>query len=278
VKENESMDLNDNVYDEISNIEELIYGAVSEPSNVEQKIVDVNDQSTNIDDTTFVVDDETFIEYMTNNNLLRDDWDLNLDESNDVVVDKMNKRIILTVINKCRSLITILNQSTILNSYFDQSRLGLNIKRRLPTDCITRWNSTYFLIDSFINAKKLIIKFFGDKNLYDVRRTLIKQLILIELHHDDWQLLMDLHEVLKPFDLATRLMSKRLYPTAGLSYYTVKILLNYLMKHDKNDSTQIMSLKLMLLSQFEHYFSSEKGQLNLLKVRIKIKLLTLHRI
>ncbi|CAF1652319.1 unnamed protein product, partial [Adineta ricciae] len=77
-------------------------------------------------------------------------------------------------------------------------------------------------------ARKLIAKFFGDKNTFDVRRELIARLIAIELHHDDWSLLNDIHAVLKPFYLATRLVSKRSYPTAGLCYYTIKLILNYL--------------------------------------------------
>jgi hypothetical protein len=283
MKGNESADGNDDEYDdeyddEILNAEEIIYGVIGEPSNVEQIKSDIADESSNPDDIKFVVDDETFIDYMTNNNLIRDDWDLNLNESNNVVIDEINKRMVYMVINKCRLLITILKQSTILNGYFNQSRLEFNIKRGLPADCVTRWNSTYFLVDSFINAKKIIMKFFGDKILYDVRRALIERLISIELHHDDWQILMDLHIVLKPFYLATRLMSVRLYPTAGLCYYTVKILLNYLMKDDNNDSTQIKSLKLMLFSQFEYYFCSDEEQLNLLKVSIKVPLSPLHRI
>ena len=272
MKENESTNFNNDDYDdETLNIEEIIYNTTDGKSNDEQIKTSAANESSNLDVLKFYVDDETFIDYMTNNSLIRDDWDLNLNESNKVVIDEMTKKMIYVVINKCRSLIAILKQSTILNSYFNQSRLNFNIKRGLPTDCVTRWNSTYFLIDSFINAKKLIIKFFGDKNLYDVRRALIDRLSSIELHHDDWQLLTELHIVLKPFYLATRLMSIRLYPTAGFCYYTVKTLHVYLMKDDSNDSTRMKSLKYMLLSQFEYYFGSDKEQLNLLKVSSKGK-------
>ena len=277
VEENDLMDFNDDDNDdEILNIAQVIYGVNGELSNVQQIKSDVTGGNSNIKVDEYVVDDETFFDYMANNNLLRDDWDMNLNQSNNVIISAENKKIIYLVIQKCRSFITMLKQSTVLNSYFERIRVEVGIKRGLPTDCITRWNSTYFLIDSFINAKNLIAKFFGDKNLYDVRRNLIQRLISIELHLDDWELLIDLRKVLKPFYLATNLMSVRSYPTAGLCYYTVKLLFKYLIKDDKNDSSQIKLLKLMLLPQFEYYFISDNEQLNVLKVSIIIKLLTIH--
>ncbi|CAF1505338.1 unnamed protein product [Adineta ricciae] len=60
-------------------------------------------------------------------------------------------------------------------------------------------------------------------------------------------------------------MSKRSYPTAGLCYYTIKLILNYLVKDESTVSTLKKTLKLMLLSKFECYFFSDDNQLKLLK-------------
>ena len=74
--ENESRDLedDDDYDDELLIMEEILYGTVGEPSNVEQAERDAANGSTNPDDAKIVIDDETFIEYMTNNHLIRDDW------------------------------------------------------------------------------------------------------------------------------------------------------------------------------------------------------------
>lgn len=118
----------------------------------------------------------------------------------------------------------------------------------------------------------MITKFFGDKYSYDVRRVLIERLISIELHHDDWQLLGDLHRVLKPFHFATRIMSVSKYPTAGLSYYTIRKIFNYLNKNESDDNARMKSFKMMLSSQFGFYFCSDEEQLNLFKVRTQVEL------
>ena len=161
----------------------------------------------------------------------------------------------------------MINTSSVLANYFNQARLTLGIKRTLAGDCETRWNSTYYLVDSFIELKVLIVKFFGEKNFMDVRRTLIKKMISIELQHDDWTMLGDIRTVLRPFNLATKLMSGRSYPTAGLSYYVIVKLHRYLLEV-KDDSAQVRSLKKSLLTKFEYYFLAEKEQIKLLKVNM----------
>ena len=101
----------------------------------------------------------------------------------------------------------------------------------------------------------------------DVRCTLIKKMVSIELQHDDWTMLGDIRTVLRPFDLATKLMSGRSYPTAGLSYYVIVKLHRYLLEV-KDDSVQVRSLKKSLLTKFEYYFLAEKEQIKLLKVNM----------
>jgi hypothetical protein len=131
-------------------------------------------------------------------------------------IDIFDKQLTYAVIKKCWSLITLLKQPSILSSLLDQLPSQMEIKRGLPTDCETRWNSTFYLINSFIFCKKLLIKFFGDKMILDIRFSLVEWLISIELQGVDWDLLVSLHTVLKLFDLAKKRMSDTSHPIAGL--------------------------------------------------------------
>ena len=234
---------------------------ISEMDETEgDKWMDIDDDETlNVEHN----ENENFIDYVTSNDLIKDNWDLdvsNIDDSNSI-----DEQAVYVVLKKCRSFVNIIRKSSIISNYFDQLCIMLSIKRRLSSDCITRWNSTYHLIDSFISLKTLIMKFFADKYLMNIRRDLITKLIYIELLHDDWQLLMDLRTVLKPFDLATKLMSSRSYPTIGLCYYAIQKL-HIFLGNDEYDRASIKSLKYMLLLKFEHYFDSDQEQLKLLKV------------
>ena len=274
LKADEPVDPNeeDDYDEEVTTIEEIIYGIVGEQPNVVQSHGDVSNGSFNFNDEKVFVDDETFIDYMNNNGSIRDDWDFRLNETNNVTVDETSKQVIRSILIKCRSLITILKQSSILNGYFTKARSECNVKRTLPHDCVTRWNSTYFLIHSFIDAKRAITKFFGDKHLYDIRRALIERLISIELHHHDWELLSDLQTVLKAFHFATRMMSVSRYPSAGLAYYTIKKIFNYLMRNIPEENTQVKTFKMMLLAQFRFYFCTDEEELHLLQVSIEVQL------
>ncbi|CAF1578529.1 unnamed protein product, partial [Didymodactylos carnosus] len=157
-----------------------------------------DDQLLNIEANEKDNGDEDFIDYMINNSLITDNWNLDISSNDDA--ELIDKKEIYILMKKCRSFISMINKSSILKGYFDQLRATLDKKRSLADDCETRWNSTFYLIDSFIDLKILIVKFFRDKNLMDVRRALINKMISIELQHDDWVLLANIHMVLKPFD------------------------------------------------------------------------------
>lgn len=213
--------------------------------------------------------DENFIDYVTNNYSIIDNWELDV-AINDSDVNSLHKEKIYLLMKKCRSLINITKKSAILLNYFNQLRTKWNVKRGIGGDCITRWNSTFVMIDSLISLKSLIIKFFDDKYRMHLRRDVITKLISIELENDDWQLMIDISTVLKPFFLATKLMSARSYPTIGLCYYTLKKLYAFLL-NDETDPIQMKTLKRMLLIKFQKYFISDHEQLKLLKVNIMAK-------
>ena len=105
---------------------------------------------------------------------------------------------------------------------------------------------TFYLIQSSLVLQSLITKLFGDKNLLNIRRDLADKLNSIELNRNDWQLLVDIFMVLKPFELATKLMSGRRYPTVGLCFYSIRKLKHFL-DNNEDDSTQVKWLKHMFV-------------------------------
>lgn len=192
-----------------------------------------------------------------------DDWSFDLFKNEDW--NDMQKQKLFESITKCRNLIKMTKQSTVLSSYIDRLRTNLKVTRGLSNDCPTRWNSTFYLIESVIILKNLITKLFGDRNLLGIRQGLSNKLAAMELKRNDWLLLLDLYTVLKPFQLATKLMSGKQYPTIGLCYYAINKLHGFL-TDNRSDSDSIKSLKRLLFAEFHRYFYSDENQLKLLQV------------
>ena len=89
---------------------------------------------------------------------------------------------------------------------------------------------------------------------------------IVRLKDDDWSLLSNLHQALRPFFHATKALSGSSYPSIGFSYYIYIRLKNFLEDHSKKDNQVLKLLKSLLLKQLVHYFEDDDEQLQLLKV------------
>ena len=122
------------------------------------------------------------------------------------------------------------------------------------------------MIDSFLVLRELVQKLFTDKHQLKIKPKQVKTLANYELTSDDWNILLVLHSILKPFYHATKAMSGSQYPTIGLAYYSLTRLKNFLQQHDKKETLMEKRLKQLLLKQFLYYFDSDDEQIELLKV------------
>lgn len=75
----------------------------------------------------------------------------------------------------------------------------------------------------------------------------------VHLDHQSWDILHSLADVLEPFELATRSLCAKQYPTLSLVYTTINIL-RYGLKPKENDPPHLIIFKKSLLSQVELYF------------------------
>lgn len=122
------------------------------------------------------------------------------------------------------------------------------------------------MIDSILVLREVIQKLFYYKHQLKIEPKQVKKLTDYELTSDDWNILMALHFILKPFYHPTRAMPGHQYPSIGLAFYLLIRLKNFLRQHDKKESLMVKQLKQLLLKQFLHYFESDDEQIELLKV------------
>ena len=75
----------------------------------------------------------------------------------------------------------------------------------------------------------------------------------VYLNYECWDIIQALHDVLKPFELATRALSGKHYATLSLAYTTINIL-RFGLKPKYHDSIYVVLMKKSILARFELYF------------------------
>ena len=198
-----------------------------------------------------------------------DNWLEGITESAaDIIPDQA---MVNNLLKKCRSLISMIKRSTVLTNFFDEERKRARVQRNLSYDVKTRWNSTFHLIDSLLVLREVIEKLFNSKQRLSITQDKIDKISSLELNSDDWSLLSNLNQILRPFFHATRALSGRSYPSIGFAYYIYLRLKNFLQDHSKKDNPIAKRLKMLLLKQLVHYFEEDEMQLQLLKVCLRGK-------
>lgn len=196
--------------------------------------------------------------------LINDGWDEDVLEDNlELSYDVVS---ISQLMKKCRLLISLLKRSSLLKQHFERQCKQIQIHSGLNLDVRTRWNSTLRMIESFIKLKSVVSKLFNDKNEIGLSRAIVRKLQTLELSSSDWCTMKILVELLRPFDLATKLLSSQKYPTIGLCAFAIHHIKSFL-EETENDNSTVRRLKQSLMKSMIRYIDEETEQLRLIRVR-----------
>lgn len=230
-------------------------------------------QSFNINNDDNTITNETSVIEESNNLSIDivDNWPMDLVEYLDPVTGDSIQQHIGDVMKKCRSLVKLINKSSVLMNYVLNLKKQLNIQRSLQLDCKSRWNSSYRLVESILKYKKVINKINSDKHEIGLNKKQVTKLSSIQMDLDDWEMLKLIEFVLKPIVQATGMASGSTYPTIGVSYFAIYHFREFLENDDDGDysssSYKILNyLKSLLLKQVQKYFIDNNEQLEIMKV------------
>lgn len=223
-------------------------------------------------------DDDDDVDDETNQDLITDNWcqdvitandsDSEEDDEEDGETTEISRADVALLLRKCRVLIKTINRSHILTKFTNQERENLKVSRRLVYDCITRWNSTFYMLESLIQNKPVLLKLFANKRQLSISPKQQEKLALCELSSDEWTCLSHVLQVLKPFREATELLSGSKYPTIGLCLFAIRSIKDYLEIQPNDESNLSKKLKHFLLVSMNYYFSENDEQSRLLKVSL----------
>ena len=202
---------------------------------------------------------------------ITDNWSIDVVEEFDPFIGELIQQSVGVVMKKCRSMVKLVNKSSILMNYVISLKKQFNICCSLQLDCKGRWSSTHHLIQVILLYRRIINNINSEKHDIGLNIKQTNKISSIELDQFDWKILEILETLLRPFEQATNLISGSQYPTIGIAYFAITQKREFF-----DDSTNIglhdmrmfVQLKQLLLKQIEKYFIEKDEQWNVMKVTI----------
>lgn len=156
-----------------------------------------------------------------------------------IVKDALNVQPEITeIIGKVKTIVTHFKQSSKATAKLItfQNNSGIKPSKKLLQDVVTRWNSTFHMIERFVELEET------------VRSTVaLLDAALPQLSPDEWCILMELRTILEPFEDATRAISGQQYLVSSLAIVITGGLLDVcqeLLKIEMKSSTVAVIKKL----------------------------------
>ncbi|CAF4511104.1 unnamed protein product [Rotaria sp. Silwood2] len=150
-------------------------------SNNRQELMDTNQTSEAISAT--IVNVESIDDDEQKLDLIDDNWSIAIDTN----VPMTNEvELIMDLLKKRRILATLSKKSSIVSNFIRTNQLLIKVNKTLNNDCKSRWNSTYILLDAFIDLKPVMMKLFNEKRTLSLSQVQLDKLAMIELNNQDW--------------------------------------------------------------------------------------------
>ena len=128
-------------------------------------------------------------------------------------------------------------------SFKTTERLVYLCRKKLISDCPTRWSSTFLMIERLLDVK-------------DALSTVLEELCWDNLHTSEWKLLASIHDLLKPFAQYTSLVGGEDYTTVS-SFIPIVMEINlHLEESRQSPLPQVSTAARVLLTEFKRRFQN----------------------
>ncbi|XP_060880997.1 uncharacterized protein LOC132952656 [Metopolophium dirhodum] len=154
------------------------------------------------------------------------------------------------ILDTCKSILSHFKHSNIAYDAY-RSVKNTSPKRKLIQFVKTRWNSVYHMVDRLIEQRSSITAVLNN-------RTITSSQIAsgLEIAERDWRFLEELRDCLKPFELATKIMSSESSPTASIVQPLIHSIRENFLKVNSGDSNPLREFKSTVKKDFVTRFST----------------------
>ncbi|CAD6216246.1 GSCOCG00012873001-RA-CDS [Cotesia congregata] len=125
---------------------------------------------------------------------------------------------------------------------------------RLITYCVTWWNSAYDMIERVIEQRLAIEMVLNNRSV-----TSLEAQRKLSLRSRDWTYLEHIARILKPFNVATKLMNSETNSTIGMVRPIIRSIISNFLQVDDQDSESISQLKEAFEEQLQNRFLKEQS-------------------
>jgi hypothetical protein len=160
-------------------------------------------------------------------NILRRESYLVIHSTNKLQTFLINNIIHFKIL-ECRELVSTVKYSNVFRLFTKELVNEYNnnnekkIKRTLQADVKSRWNSTFYMLESIELFRPIIDNLLKNVRKMNLSRKQVAKLMKLELSNNSWEIISSLVKVLEPFQNATKLISASQYPTVGYILFFVR--------------------------------------------------------
>lgn len=161
------------------------------------------------------------------------------------------------LLGRVRAIVKLIRKSSLIDAYVREKMSSIDGAKELVCDFRVRWNSTCLMLERLLTHKDIINSIVSSPDrIAGLHRDQKAKLKSLALSHNDWDVIAVLHEILRPFAIATKILSAQNYPTMAASLYVTRKLEMFLSDND-GDSSIVTVLKQSLRFRFKLYFQTK---------------------
>lgn len=169
------------------------------------------------------------------------------------VKQSFDVRAVSRMLARVRRLVKHFHKSTKSTYRLTEKQNLLDLpQHKLKGDCVTRWGSTYTMLERLLEQQQAICAVLLESEKRDVR--------LLMPSSEEFAVAQELTEILKTFHFATEVISGEKYPTIGIAHPLLHKLLTVTLSENDEDSSLVRQVKRAVSVNLEGRYQDDAVQ------------------
>ncbi|XP_043258578.1 E3 SUMO-protein ligase ZBED1-like [Colletes gigas] len=165
----------------------------------------------------------------------------------------LKEKTVQQIIDTCSKMVGHFKHSNVAKHALQEKQVQLSLpKNTLIQSCSTRWNSTYFMLDSLYTNRCAISNVIADRAITNAR---VAQ--SLEINEKQWTIIESLLNILKPLQIITTLFCGESHSPISMVRPLIKKLIEKHLNLNNDDDTLLCIFKKTIISELTRRFKLE---------------------